>query len=167
MWCTYKVSAIKLEFLLLTKLNDKFEKSFKILIKFSLIWYMGGLSECNFRRVFLDLHVALFSCIRIDDYTHFSIFIFLRLVQYLFQFLGYKKLPYTKLTQMLLGFCRTWPFCYSCFRTRVTASKASPLLFLSPLKKQESAFLMWHRNTKIRARKCPFENWVDSELLLD
>ena len=95
---------------------------------------MGGLSECNFKRVYFDLHVALISCIIIDSYTHFSIFIVLRLVQYLFKFLGYKKLPYTKLTQILLGFCRTWPFCYSCFRTRVTASKASPLLFLSPLK---------------------------------
>ena len=32
---------------------------------------MVGLCGCNFRRVFLDLNEALFSCLRIDKYTHF------------------------------------------------------------------------------------------------
>ena len=31
---------------------------------------MVGLCGCNFKRVFMDLNEALFSCLRIDKYTH-------------------------------------------------------------------------------------------------
>ena len=49
----------------------KFEKFIRILMKIPLIWCMLGICGCNFRRVFLDLNEALFSCLRIAKYTHF------------------------------------------------------------------------------------------------
>ena len=68
-----------------------------------------------------------------NKYTLFNIIIFLRFSLYLLQFSTHKNLIYTKMLQMLSAIRRIWPFGSSCSRTRVTASEASPLFFLSPL----------------------------------
>ena len=55
------------------------EKSSRIFIKFPLIWYIVGLCGPNFNRYFLVLNEALFSRVKIDEYTHFAVIDFLRL----------------------------------------------------------------------------------------
>ena len=58
-----------------------------------------------------------------------SIIIFLCFISHLLQFWTYKQLLYTKLEEMLYGFCRTWPFLAICHRAWAIGSEAS----LSPL----------------------------------
>ena len=59
--------------------------------------------------------------------------IFLRSLSHLLQFSTHEKLLYTKILEILWGFCRTLLFFGSCSRTRVISPKASPLFFSSPL----------------------------------
>ena len=44
----------------------------RILIEFPLIWYIVGLCEDNFRKLFLSLNEILFAQEKIDKYTHFG-----------------------------------------------------------------------------------------------
>ena len=59
----------------------------------------------------------------------FSIIIFLCFISHLLQFWTYKQLLYTKLEEMLYGFCRTWPFLAICYRAWAIGSEASPLFY--------------------------------------
>ena len=43
-----------------------------MLIEFLSIWYMVGLCESNFRKLFLSLNEILFAQTKIDKYTHFG-----------------------------------------------------------------------------------------------
>ena len=59
----------------------------------------------------------------------FSIIIFLCFISHLLQFWTYKQLLYTKLEEMLYGFCRTWPFLAICYRAWAIGLEASPLFY--------------------------------------
>ena len=67
----------------------------------------------------------------------FSIIIFLCFISHLLQFWTYKQLLYTKLEEMLYGFCRTWPFLAICYRAWAIGSEASPLFYCPPLSAEE------------------------------
>ena len=80
-----------------------------------------------------DLIEVVLLCLKINKYTLVAMIIFLRLIQYLFQFATYKNLTHTKFLQILLRFHRTKPFIDSCSRSRVRRSNASALFFNHPL----------------------------------
>ena len=71
-----------------------------------------------------------FSCLKSMNRLLFHLTIFLHFVLYLLWFSTHKKLLYTKLMEIIWGFHRTLPFYFSCSRTRVISSEASPLFFL-------------------------------------
>ena len=74
-----------------------------------------------------------FLCSKSMNRLLFYMAIFLRFVSHLLQFSTHEKLLYTKILEILWGFCRTLLFFGSCSRTRVISPKASPLFFGTPL----------------------------------
>ena len=112
----------------------KSEKLIRICIKFPLIWYIVGLCRSHLRRVISIWMRKHFSCFKSMNRLLFYSTIFLHFVLYLLWFSTHKMLLYTKLMEIIWGFHRTLPFYYSCSRTRVISSEASPLFFSSPLR---------------------------------
>ena len=111
----------------------KSEKFSKLLMKFPIIWYIVCLCRSNFGSVFWIWMWQYFLHGKFMNILLFPKTIFLRFISYLLWFSSLKKLLYTKLTQMLWGFSRTWQFLDTCSRTRVMGSEASPLFFGTPL----------------------------------
>ena len=81
----------------------------------------------------------------------------LRCAWYLHQFWTYKELLYTKLTQMLWGFCRAWPFYDSFSSTRDTDWKASPLFYWTPLTYSHNLFHILNLQNRMA-------NWLGSQI---
>ena len=89
----------------------------------------------------------------------FSIIIFLCFISHLLQFWTYKQLLYTKLEEMLYGFCRTWPFLAICYRAWAIGSEASPLFYCPPLINHQIT-LVKTRHLLLTYQKNPF--WSDT-----
>ena len=121
------MDSINLNFLTHTKLISQIWKAYKNPYKISFLYiYIVGICRSHLRRVISIWMRKHFSCFKSMNRLLF-------LVLYLLWFSTHKKLLYTKLMEIIWAFHRTLPFFYSCLRTRVISSEASPLFFGSPL----------------------------------
>ena len=127
------MDSINLNFLPHTKLLSQILKAHQNPHKISVIWYIVGLCRFHFRRVIWIRMRKYFLCSKSMNRLLFYMAIFLRFVSHLLQFSTHEKLLYTKILEILWGFCRTLLFFGSCSRTRVISPKASPLFFRPPL----------------------------------
>ena len=128
------MDSLNLNFLTHAELISQIWKANKNLhkISFNLICIVGH-CRSHLRRVISIWMRKHFSCFKSMNRLLFYSTIFLHFVLYLLWFSTHKKLLYTKLMEIIWGFHRTLPFYYSCSRTRVISSEASPLFFSSPL----------------------------------
>ena len=67
-----KVVLLKLDFPLIQRYYFKTDKSIEFLIEFPSIWYIVGLCESNFRKLFWSFKEILPSQTKIDKNTHFA-----------------------------------------------------------------------------------------------